>query len=73
MKIILQNFRLFYGFTMERYEFKVKGPKEKCAKIFLSAEDVKTLRFKVSHFPHLDPISQPTWEGIELEICRHPE
>ena len=28
---------------MERYEFKVKGPKEKCVKIFLSAEEVKTL------------------------------
>lgn len=31
---------------MERYEFKVKGPKEKCVKIFLSAEEVKTLELK---------------------------
>ena len=38
---------------MERYEFKVKGPKEKWVKIFLSAEEVKTLGFKVSHVPHL--------------------
>ena len=37
---------------MERYEFKVKGPKEKCVKIFLSAEEVKTLGFKVSHVSH---------------------
>ena len=58
---------------MERYEFKVKGPKEKWVKIFLSAEEVKTLEFKVSHVPHLKAISQPTWVGIELEICRHPE
>ena len=58
---------------MERYEFKVKGPKEKCVKIFLSAEEVKTLGFKVYHVPHLNAISQPTLEGIELEICRHPE
>ena len=28
---------------MERYEFKVKGPKEKCVKIFLTAEEVKML------------------------------
>ena len=26
---------------MERYEFKVKGPKEKCIAIFLTAEEVK--------------------------------
>lgn len=26
---------------MERYEFKVKGPKEKCITIFLTAEEVK--------------------------------
>ena len=28
---------------MDRYEFKVQGPKEKCAKLFLSSEEVKTL------------------------------
>ena len=28
---------------MERYEFKVKGPKEKYVKMFLTAEDVKML------------------------------
>ena len=56
---------------MESYELKVKGPKEKCVKIFLSAEEVNMLGYKVSHVPHLDPISQPTWEGIEIEICRH--
>ncbi|KAK2547045.1 hypothetical protein P5673_033191 [Acropora cervicornis] len=32
---------------MERYEFKVKGPKEKCVKIFLSAEEVKTLELNL--------------------------
>ena len=60
------NLQLFQGFPMERYEFKVKGPKEKWVRIFLSAEEVKTLGFKVSHVPHLNAISQPTWEGIEL-------
>ena len=33
---------------MEGYEFKVKGPKEKCLKIFLKAEEVKMLE-SVSH------------------------
>ena len=28
---------------MDRYEFKVRGPKEKCVKLFLSSEEVKTL------------------------------
>lgn len=42
MKTTLQLFS-FYGFMMERYKFKVKGPKEKCIKIFLTAEEVKML------------------------------
>ena len=33
---------------MEGYEFKVKGPKEKCLNIFLKAEEVKMLE-SVSH------------------------
>ena len=45
MKIILQLFSLL-RFTMERYEFKVKRPKEKCVKIFLTAEEVKTSGLK---------------------------
>ena len=28
---------------MDRYEFKVRGPKENCVKLFLSSEEVKTL------------------------------
>ena len=28
---------------MGRYEFKVRSPKEKCVKLFLSSEEVKTL------------------------------
>ena len=28
---------------MDRYEFKVRGPTEKCVKLFLSSEEVKTL------------------------------
>ena len=28
---------------MDRYEFKVRGPKEKCVKPFLTSEEVKTL------------------------------
>ena len=44
---------------MERYEFKVKGRKEKFVKIFLSAEEVKTLELKslmsrtLTRFPSL--------------------
>ena len=53
---------------MERYEFKVKGPKEKWVKIFLSAEEVKTLGFKVSHVPHLNAISQLNLHGKELSL-----
>ena len=28
---------------MDKYEFKVRGPKEKCVKLFLPSEEVKTL------------------------------
>ena len=55
---------------MERYEFKVKGPKETCEKIFLTAGG-ENVGVRVSHVAHLNSISQLTGEGIELEICRH--
>ena len=57
MKITLQ---LFIEFSMERYLFKVKGPKEKCVKIFWTAAEVKMLDIEslLSHmltrFPRLN-------------------
>ena len=51
---------------MERYEFKVKVPKEKCVKIFLTAEGVKMLDLEslmsriLTRFPSL--------RGTELSL-----
>jgi len=47
---------------MERYEFKVKGLKEKC---FYQQKRLKL------HGTHLNMISQPSQQRSELEILRH--
>ena len=51
---------------MEEYEFKVKGPKEKCPKIFLKAEEVKVLEL-VSHDGHI-LTRFPSLHGKELSL-----
>ena len=51
---------------MERYEFKVKGPKEKCIKIFLTVEEVKMLELE-SLMAHI--LTQfPSLRGKELSL-----
>ena len=51
---------------MEGYEFKVKGPKEKCPKIFLKAEEVKMLEL-VSHDGRI-LTRFPSLHGKELSL-----
>ena len=57
---------------MARYEFRVKGPKQKCVKIFFTAEEVKSLmarvltRFPSLHGKELSSKFADTNDGIEL-------
>lgn len=68
MKTTLQLFS-FHGFTMERYEFKVKGPKEKCITIFLTAEEVKMFDLEFLMMRILTRFPSPHGKELSLKYA----